>query len=185
MPGAWIGRIHRDDAPPGRVVSRQEIEEAPVVAEDVVGRIEGLEQRPHRRRHQRIRRIAEIREVDSRARVGALGRGDHQVPAVVRHRRAESPFGMVRALIHQRVRTLGRAEPVVVELHVEVGADRTLARFRLGVPTVEESLAIPGPGPVRKLDPAQMIGQVTSGRDVTDPELHPVRSAGRSAVEQE
>ena len=114
---------------------------------------------------------------------GPPGNPDDEVLAVLGGPGVEPPLGVVGAFVDEFVLGLLRAEPVVVDLLVEIGSLELVALLWFIVAGIVESLVVLRPGCTGELGPLQMIRQVLRGLHVADLPLLPVGArAGNGPV---
>src|SRR5439155_24177087 len=101
---------------------------------------------------------------------------------IVGPRPVKWPMRLIWTIVDQFVSRLRLSNTVVVELLVLVGVGHLVARRRLVVTRVEESLVVARPRAAREFPPFYDVGEVVTVVDVADVQLLPVGSAGGEAV---
>ena len=170
-------QIDRYQASPGRAEIGLEEQHGTIIADQRILMVEIVDQLDRRG----IAR-GQILHDHAIALVRSAAHGDDQVAAVFRDVALVLPVGLPRPPVDQRVGRLRIAEPVVVELVVEVQGLELGARPRLFVATVVEALAVFGPGGIGELGPFQLVGQQPSGLDVQNVPGGPVGAGLAAAV---
>ena len=135
-------RVDGDDPLVGSVERGLHVEDRPLVAEDLVLRIEDVDEGDRLRRG--------LREVEGDelflppvAHLAVADRDD-QVMSVVGNRRLELPGRVVRPLVHEDVLRRRRADHVEVDLAVVIGLGELLPRRGSGEAAVVDPLAVVG-----------------------------------------
>ena len=168
-----------------RVVVGQEVETLAVVAEEVVGGVELVEDGHDRPGEARRCRPPQVQHVDAVSLVGALADPEDRVAAVVGNLGVHHAVRELGVGVDQRVVVLRGPERVVPDGLVPVDAALGGAGVRLGVAAVEETAVVVGPGSARELDPAQVVVEFVAARDLHHVELPPVGARFSKRVGEE
>ena len=174
---AGLRDVDRDDAVAGRPQVGLEIEHRPLVVDELVARVELVEELDHR-----SVLPAEILVEEGILPVGAPADADDEVAAVLGRSGVEAPFLLVGPMVDQLVLGLRRAEAVVEDFLVVVPGLVFLAGFRRVVAGVVEALVVLRPGGAGELRPLEEVRVVISGGDVAHPPLVPVGPGAGNGV---
>ncbi len=178
-PVGRLGRAERngDQLPARRVAVGENEERIAVVADDLVERIEPIEERLDRGV-----RPPDILHEHAALRLGAFVLRDDQVPPVVGHLGAEEPVRVIGPLVHENVLVLRRAQAMEVELLVTVRGRAFVAGLGRPEARVVETRPVVLPRRRGELRPVDGVDEVAPGRDLEHTPLAPVQSPAREAV---
>ena len=174
FPGGAFGSagVDGDEATARGLQIGEEPEHRAVIAHEVVAGIEVVQQFDDRRAG-----LLQILIEETVPCIGALADREQQVVAIVRHARAQSPLGLVLALVHEPVGRLCHPDGVKIDFLKLIHCGQRGSGFRDVVAGIIKARAILGPRNARELHPFEAVGQFLASGHVADANFLPVAAA--------